>query len=102
PQDYINVARVLKLSRWKTLVKVTIPAAMPYMFTGFRLSLGIAWLVIVAAEMLTGAPGVGGFLWQEYNALIYEHIILCILTIGIVGFMLDRLMSLVERRFKAA
>ncbi len=102
PQDYVNVARVLKLSRWKRLVRVTIPAAMPYMFTGFRLSLGIAWLVIVAAEMLTGAPGVGGFLWQEYNALIYEHIILCILTIGIVGFMLDRLMSLVERRFKAA
>jgi nitrate/nitrite transport system permease protein len=102
PQDYINVARVLKLSPWKRLVKVTIPAAMPYMFTGFRLSLGIAWLVIVAAEMLTGAPGVGGFLWQEYNALIYEHIILCILTIGIVGFMLDRLMSLVERRFKVA
>jgi nitrate/nitrite transport system permease protein len=102
PQDYINVARVLRLSPWKTLVKVTIPAALPYMFTGFRLSLGIAWLVIVAAEMLTGAPGVGGFLWQEYNALIYEHIILCILTIGIVGFMLDRVMSLVERRFKAA
>jgi nitrate/nitrite transport system permease protein len=102
PQDYINVARVLKLSGWKTLVKVTIPAALPYMFTGFRLSLGIAWLVIVAAEMLTGAPGVGGFLWQEYNALIYEHIILCILTIGIIGFLLDRMMSLVERRFKAA
>lgn len=102
PQDYINVARVLKLSGWKTLVKVTIPAALPYMFTGFRLSLGIAWLVIVAAEMLTGAPGVGGFLWQEYNALIYEHIILCILTIGIVGFLLDRIMGLVERRFKAA
>jgi nitrate/nitrite transport system permease protein len=102
PQDYINVARVLRLSPWKRLVKVTIPAAMPYMFTGFRLSLGIAWLVIVAAEMLTGAPGVGGFLWQEYNALIYEHIILCILTIGIIGFLLDRVMSLVERRFKAA
>jgi nitrate/nitrite transport system permease protein len=102
PQDYINVARVLNLSNWKRLVKVTIPAALPYMFTGFRLSLGIAWLVIVAAEMLTGAPGVGGFLWQEYNALIYEHIILCILTIGIVGFLLDRVMSLVERRFKAA
>jgi nitrate/nitrite transport system permease protein len=102
PQDYINVARVLRLSPWKKLVKVTIPAALPYMFTGFRLSLGIAWLVIVAAEMLTGAPGVGGFLWQEYNALIYEHIILCILTIGIVGFFLDRVMSLVEKRFKAA
>ena len=100
PQDYLNVARVLKLSRAKTLFKVLIPATMPYMFTGFRLSLGIAWLVIVAAEMLTGVPGVGGFLWQEYNSLIYEHIILCILTIGFVGFILDRLMSLVESRFK--
>lgn len=100
PQDYLNVARVLKLSRSRTLFKILIPAALPYMFTGFRLSLGIAWLVIVAAEMLTGAPGVGGFLWQEYNSLIYEHIILCILTIGVIGFVLDRLMSLVEERFK--
>ena len=102
PQDYLNVARVLKLSRTQTLFKVLIPATLPYMFTGFRLSLGIAWLVIVAAEMLTGSPGVGGFLWQEYNALIYEHIILCILTIGIIGFILDRLMSLVEARFRTA
>ncbi len=102
PQDYLNVAKVLKLSRWKTLTKVLIPATLPYMFTGFRLSLGIAWLVIVAAEMLTGRPGVGGFLWQEYNALLYEHIILCIITIGVVGFILDRLMSLVESRFKTA
>jgi nitrate/nitrite transport system permease protein len=102
PQDYLNVAKVLKLSRTKTLFKVLIPATLPYMFTGFRLSLGIAWLVIVAAEMLTGRPGVGGFLWQEYNSLIYEHIILSIITIGLVGFALDRLMSLVERRFKTA
>jgi nitrate/nitrite transport system permease protein len=102
PQDYLNVARVLKLSRTRTLFKVLIPATLPYMFTGFRLSLGIAWLVIVAAEMLTGRPGVGGFLWQEYNALIYEHIILCIVTIGVVGFILDRMMSLVEKRFKTA
>ena len=92
---------MLKLSRTKTLFKVLIPATLPYMFTGFRLSLGIAWLVIVAAEMLTGRPGVGGFLWQEYNALIYEHIILSIITIGLVGFALDRLMSLLERRFKS-
>lgn len=96
PQDYLNVARVLNLSKTRTLFAVLIPAALPYMFTGFRLSLGIAWLVIVAAEMLTGVPGVGGFLWQEYNSLIYEHIILCIITIGVVGFALDRLMSLVE------
>jgi nitrate/nitrite transport system permease protein len=102
PQDYLNVAKVLKLSRSKTLFKVLVPATLPYMFTGFRLSLGIAWLVIVAAEMLTGRAGVGGFLWQQYNALSYPHIILCILTIGIVGFVLDRLMSVVEQRFKTA
>lgn len=102
PQDYLNVARALRLSRIKTLFKVILPSALPYMFTGFRLSLGIAWLVIVAAEMLTGAPGVGGFLWQEYNALIYEHIILCIITIGLVGFALDRLMGLVEKRLRTA
>jgi nitrate/nitrite transport system permease protein len=102
PQDYLNVARVLKLSKTKTLFKVLVPATLPYMFTGFRLSLGIAWLVIVAAEMLTGKPGIGGFLWQQYNALSYAHIILCILTIGVVGFVLDRLVSLVEARFKTA
>src|SRR4051812_15164131 len=101
PQDFLNVGRVLKLSRWKTLTKILIPATLPYMFTGFRLSLGIAWLAIVAAEMLTGRPGAGGFLWQEYNALIYEHIILSIIVIGLVGFGLDRLMSLLERRFKS-
>lgn len=95
PQDYLNVAKVLQLSPLTTLFKILIPAALPYMFTGFRLSLGIAWLVIVAAEMLTGAPGVGGFLWQEYNSLIHAHIILCIITIGVVGFLLDRLMSFV-------
>src|SRR4051812_37288373 len=84
PQDYLNVAKVLQLSRTKTLFKVLLPAALPYMFTGFRLSLGIAWLVIVAVEMLTGRPGVGGFLWQEYNAGSYSRIILCILTIGVI------------------
>jgi len=102
PQDYLNVAKVLKLSRGKTIFKVLLPATLPYMFTGFRLSLGIAWLVIVAVEMLTGRPGVGGFLWQEYNAGSYSRIILCILTIGVVGLLLDRLMSLVESRFKTA
>ncbi len=102
PQDYLNVAKVLKLSRSKTLFKVLLPATLPYMFTGFRLSLGIAWLVIVAVEMLTGRPGVGGFLWQAYNASQYGQIILCILTIGFIGLLLDRLMSLVESRFKTA
>ena len=102
PVDYLNVAKVLKLSKWKTLWKVLVPATLPYMFTGFRLSLGIAWLVIVAVEMLTGRPGVGGFLWQQYNANSYAHIILCILTIGVIGYVLDRLMSVVESRFKTA
>src|SRR6266567_2505933 len=68
PQVYLNVAKVLKLSRTKTLFKVMIPATLPYMFTGFRLSLGTAWLVIVAVEMLTGKPGIGGFLWQQFNS----------------------------------
>jgi nitrate/nitrite transport system permease protein len=101
PQDYLNVGKVLKLSKLKTLWKILLPATLPYMFTGYRLSLGIAWLVIVAAEMLTGAPGVGGFLWQEYNSLIYEHIILSIATIGCIGFILDRLMLVAEKKMGA-
>jgi len=101
PQDYWNVAKVLRLSPFTTFAKIVVPATLPYMFTGFRLSLGIAWLVIVASEMLTGTPGVGGFLWQEYNSLIYAHILLAILTIGVVGFVLDRLMGLAEARLRA-
>jgi nitrate/nitrite transport system permease protein len=97
PQDYLNVAKVLRLGPIQTLFKIQLPATLPYIFTGYRLSLGIAWLVIVAAEMLTGRPGIGGFLWQEYNAGISEHIILSILTIGIVGFGLDRLMNVAEK-----
>ena len=100
--DYVNVGRVLKLSRLKMLTKIIVPASLPYVFTGYRLSLGLAWLVIVAAEMLTGTPGVGGFLWQEYNSLVYSHIILSVLTIGAIGFLLDRLMGWVEGRFKTA
>jgi nitrate/nitrite transport system permease protein len=100
-QDYLNVGRVLKLSRWKMLTKIVVPATIPYIFTGYRLSLGLAWLVIVAAEMLTGTPGVGGFLWQEYNSLVYSHIILSVITIGAIGLVLDRLMGLVEARVKA-
>jgi nitrate/nitrite transport system permease protein len=101
PQDYWNVAKVLRLSPLTTFTKIVVPATLPYMFTGFRLSLGIAWLVIVASEMLTGTPGVGGFLWQEYNSLVYAHILLAILTIGIVGFVLDRLMGIAEARLRA-
>lgn len=102
PQDYLNVGRVLKLSRAKMLFKIMVPATLPYMFTGFRLSLGIAWLVIVAAEMLTGRTGVGSFLWNEYNNANYGNIIFSIVTIGVIGFVLDRLMSVVESRFKTA
>ena len=101
PQDYWNVAKVLRLSPLRTFTKVLIPATLPHMFTGYRLSLGIAWLVIVASEMLTGTPGIGGFLWQEYNSLIYAHILLCILTIGVVGFVLDRLMGMAEARLRS-
>ena len=100
PQDYWNVAKVLRLSRFTTFTKIVVPATLPYMFTGYRLSLGIAWLVIVASEMLTGTPGVGGFLWQEYNSLVYAHILLAIVTIGVVGFVLDRLMGLAEARLR--
>jgi nitrate/nitrite transport system permease protein len=101
PQDYWNVAKVLRLSKTTTFLRIILPATLPYMFTGYRLSLGISWLVIVAAEMLTGTPGVGGFLWQEYNSLIYAHILLAILTIGVVGFALDRLMALAEQKLRA-
>jgi nitrate/nitrite transport system permease protein len=100
--EYLNVGRVLKLSWMKTLRRIIIPGSLPYVFTGYRLSLGLAWLVIVASEMLTGAPGVGGFLWQEYNSLVYSHILLSIITIGLIGFGLDRLMGVVERSFKTA
>ena len=101
PQEYRNVAKVLRLSKVQTFTKVLLPATLPHVFTGYRLSLGIAWLVIVASEMLTGTPGVGGFLWQEYNSLIYAHILLCILTISVVGFLLDRMMGFVEMRLRS-
>lgn len=100
PVEHMNVARVLRLSPWTTFFKVLVPSTIPYMFTGFRVSLGIAWLAIVAVEMLTGTAGLGGFLWQEYNALVYEHIILCIVAIGVIGFVLDRVMSLFESWLK--
>jgi nitrate/nitrite transport system permease protein len=102
PQDYWNVAKVLRLSRTTTFLKIIVPATLPYMFTGYRLSLGIARLVIVASEMLTGTPGVGGFLWQEYNSLFYAHILLAIVTFGVIGFVLDRLMGMVEAKLRTA
>jgi nitrate/nitrite transport system permease protein len=98
--EYLNVGRVLRLSRATMLRRIIVPATLPYVFTGYRLSLGLAWLVIVASEMLTGAPGIGGFLWQEYNSLVYSHILLSIITIGLIGYALDCLMGVVERRVR--
>ncbi|TXT25740.1 MAG: nitrate/nitrite transport system permease protein, partial [Rhodocyclaceae bacterium] len=82
PQDYLNVARVLALSEWKVVTKILLPAVLPYILTGIRLSIGTAWLVIVAAEMLTGGVGIGFWVWDEWNNLKVEHIIIAIFVIG--------------------
>ncbi len=89
PQDYMNVARVLNLSEWKILTKILFPAVLPYMLTGVRLAVGTAWLVIVAAEMLTGGVGIGFWVWDEWNNLNVKNIIIAIFVIGIVGLMLE-------------
>ncbi|TMH57519.1 MAG: nitrate ABC transporter permease [Betaproteobacteria bacterium] len=99
PQDYLNVARVLNLSEWKVVTKILFPAVLPYMLTGVRLSIGVAWLVIVAAEMLTGGVGVGFWVWDEWNNLNVEHIIIAIFVVGIVGLLLEQLLLLLARRF---
>ena len=99
PQDYLNVARVLNLSQWKVVTKIVFPAVLPYMLTGVRLSIGVAWLVIVAAEMLTGGVGVGFWVWDEWNNLNVEHIIIAIFVVGIVGLLLEQLLLLLARRF---
>lgn len=89
PQDYWNVARVLRLSKMTTFTKIIVPATLPYMFTGYRLSLGIAWLVIVAAEMLTGGVGIGFWVWDEWNNLNVTNILVAIFVIGGVGLLLE-------------
>jgi nitrate/nitrite transport system permease protein len=99
PQDYLNVARVLNLSEWKVFTKILFPAVLPYLITGMRLSIGVAWLVIVAAEMLTGGVGIGFWVWDEWNNLKVEHIIIAIFTIGIVGLALEQALVLLTRRF---
>ena len=99
PQDYMNVARVLNLSEWKVFTKILFPAVLPYMLTGVRLSIGIAWLVIVAAEMLTGGVGIGFWVWDEWNNLKVDHIIIAIFTIGLVGLLLEQMLMLIARRF---
>lgn len=89
PSDYMNVARVLNLSEWKILTKILFPAVLPYMLTGVRLAVGTAWLVIVAAEMLTGGVGIGFWVWDEWNNLNVANIIIAIFVIGVVGLVLE-------------
>jgi nitrate/nitrite transport system permease protein len=101
PQDYLNVAKVLRLSPLKLFSRILLPATMPYMFTGFRLSLGIAWLVIVAAEMLSGKNGIGAFVNNQYQSGTYGPMIAAVIVIGLVGFVLDRLMNVVEKNANA-
>ena len=92
PTDYMNVARVLNLSEWKIVSKILFPAVLPYMLTGVRLAVGTAWLVIVAAEMLTGGVGIGFWVWDEWNNLNVKNIIIAIFVIGIVGLVLEYLL----------
>jgi nitrate/nitrite transport system permease protein len=99
PQDYLNVARVLNLSEWKVITRILFPAVLPYMLTGVRLSVGTAWLVIVAAEMLTGGVGIGFWVWDEWNNLNVKHIIIAIFVIGIVGLLLEQLLMAIAKRF---
>ena len=98
PQDYLNVARVLNLSEWKIFTKILFPAVLPYMLTGVRLSIGVAWLVIVAAEMLTGGVGIGFWVWDEWNNLKVDHILIAIFVIGVVGLALEQALIFVAKR----
>ena len=99
PTDYMNVARVLNLSEWKIFTKILFPAVLPYLMTGVRLSIGVAWLVIVAAEMLTGGVGIGFWVWDEWNNLKVENILIAILVIGLVGLLLELALMWLARRF---
>ncbi|MEG1769086.1 MAG: nitrate ABC transporter permease [Comamonas sp.] len=99
PQDYMNVARVLNLSEWKIATKILLPSVLPYMLTGVRLAVGTAWLVIVAAEMLTGGVGIGFWVWDEWNNLNVMNIIIAIGVIGIVGLALELLLVQIAKAF---
>ncbi|MFT4272182.1 MAG: nitrate ABC transporter permease [Pantoea sp.] len=99
PQDYLNVARVLQLSEWTVMRRILFPAVLPAVLTGVRLSIGIAWLVIVAAEMLTGGLGIGFWIWNEWNNLNVENILIAIVIIGVVGLLLEQALMLLARRF---
>jgi len=99
PQDYLNVARVLGLPEAKIITRILFPAVLPYTLTGIRLSIGTAWLVIVAAEMLTGGVGIGFWVWDEWNNLKVEHIVIAIFVIGIVGLVLETMLLMLAKRF---
>ena len=96
PKDYLEVAQVLEMPRWKQLVKVILPASMPYIFTGLRISLGIAWLVIVAVEMLTGGIGIGFFVWDEWSRLNVSSVFLAVFVIGLTGLLLDYALAMLQ------
>ena len=95
-KDYIDVARVLEMPRWRQITKIILPASLPYIFTGLRISLGIAWLVIVAVEMLTGGIGIGFFVWDEWNRLNLSSVFLAVLVIGLTGLLLDFALAKIE------
>jgi nitrate/nitrite transport system permease protein len=97
PEDHKNVARVFRFSRAKYVAKVLVPYSLPHIVTGLRLSMGVAWMVIVAAEMLSGGIGIGFFVWDSWNALSLENVMSAILLIGGVGVLLDRLFDLLGR-----
>jgi nitrate/nitrite transport system permease protein len=96
PKDYQDVAQMLEMSAWKKIVKIILPASLPYIFTGLRISLGVAWLVIVAVEMLTGGIGIGFFVWDEWSRLNLSSVFLAVFVIGITGLILDYILGLVE------
>jgi nitrate/nitrite transport system permease protein len=95
PQDYRNVAQVLRLNQLEFFVKIMVPSAAPYIFTGLRIGVGLSWLAIVAAEMLTGGVGIGFFIWDAWNSSRLSDIIVALVYIGVVGFVLDRLVAFI-------
>jgi nitrate/nitrite transport system permease protein len=94
PEDYVNVARVLRLSPLEYFFKIMLPATVPYMFTGLKIGIGLSWLAIIAAEMLIGGVGIGFFIWDAWNSSLMSEIILALIYVGLVGFLLDRAISL--------
>lgn len=95
PEDYRNVARVLQLNGWENFTKIMLPAAAPYVFSGLRIGVGLSWLAIVAAEMLIGGVGIGFFIWDAWNASMLSDIVLALVYVGIIGFLLDRLVAFI-------